>query len=132
MKKLLFILLVFSSQSFAQDLLNKAISELEGFTQEKYCYITGYSDSNENRRKVRNEVARCDKDDLLRVVLRGNVGGITAQNMDTVTDIINLHCDFDREIVITEATDLNLQCIMHSKKPRESRNIDDLVDKYLD
>jgi hypothetical protein len=41
MKKLLLILLVFSSQSFAQDLLNKAISELEGFTQEKYCYIDG-------------------------------------------------------------------------------------------
>ena len=41
------MLLVFSSQSFAQDLLNKAISEVEGFTQEKYCYIDG-SGNNKN------------------------------------------------------------------------------------
>tara|TARA_B110001454_G_scaffold217211_1_gene242022 strand:+ start:85 stop:264 length:180 start_codon:yes stop_codon:yes gene_type:complete len=47
MNKLLLMLLVVSSQSFAQDLLNKAISELEGFTQEKYCYIDG-SGNNKN------------------------------------------------------------------------------------
>ena len=108
MKKLIFMLLVFSSQSFAQD---------------QYCFIEGSGNNFENQKLVMNEIRRCDKGDALRVELTDKQlkrsGSRSIGNMNTITDIISLHCAFDREIVITEGTNLTLQCIVASKKRRE-------------
>ena len=105
MKKLILILIVFSSQSFAQ---------------EKYCYVSGSGNNFQDQLAVMNEIKdRCDRADVLRVELSGKKsGGRSIGNMNTVTDIVSFHCDFAYEIVITEGTNLTLQCINHSKYPR--------------